>query len=128
MIQDGVGVSHEKPEGYGERKDMRRLVNPTERIKIPSELITEEVQKTLSDLAAALGEEEMIRSMLSAVNGINRETYEIIKEDYRTAFNASREIKAKISQFVMEHYQSKDDSLSWSFSGDSWSITVYTRE
>lgn len=106
--------------------DGKTIVRPGETHIWQRDDMPDDMKDIMDDLQLKLDEQNMVLSMLGAVNGISSDVYDIIRRDYRKAWTACNEVKKKVSRFVMEYFEAESGELSWKFAGlDNYSISIY---
>lgn len=101
------------------------LVHQNERVVYDRKDMTPELIALLEDLKKKLSEQDMVLSIFQSLTGVSNDVYRVIKDDYRTAYQAATAVKNKVGQAVMERYEAEFGVLSWSFSSIDENLTVY---
>lgn len=105
--------------------DEKIIIKSGESMYYDPEKMSAETKKALTNLKEKLSEEEMCLSIFHAINGVSRDVYNTIKNDYRIAYKESTEAKNEISRIVSSRYQAEGGNLMWRYSALDDSLVVY---
>lgn len=103
------------------------IVHQNERVVYNREDMPQDLINLLGDLKKKLSEQDMVLSIFQSLTGVSNDVYRVIKDDYRSAYEAATAVKNKVGLAVMERYEAEFGVLSWSFSSIDENLTIYAQ-